>query len=94
MIARLFVVLLASACLAAPAWSQSIYWVDVSFPAPRLGRAESDGSNQVSVPLAEETLPQAIVVDPITSRLYFVEGAFTNAHVRRGSVQFNDMTIW
>jgi DNA-binding beta-propeller fold protein YncE len=81
---------LASALLpVATAGAQQLYWLDTRFAAPTLNRANPDGSLPHSIALPPGSLPEGLVVDPVTHALYWTEATFTGARVRRCGLDFS-----
>lgn len=78
----LILALAALSISAAPAASQSLYWLDTNYGAPTLNRASVDGTSAVSVPLAAGTLPEGLAVES-NGRAYIAEAAWSNARVDR-----------
>ena len=61
----------------------SLYWIETTFPTPKLGRANPDGTNRVTTPLTANSLPEGLALDPAGSRLYWTESAWSGANVNR-----------
>ena len=62
---------------------QSLYWIETTFPAPKLGRANPDGTNRVTTPLTVGSLPEGLALDAAGSQLYWTESAWSGANVNR-----------
>ncbi len=59
----------------------TVYWTEINFATPRIVMADSNGSTISSLPVAAQSLPQALALSGGTGRVYFTELAFLNAHV-------------
>lgn len=85
-----FALVLASALPAAvPAGAQQIYWLDTRFASPTLNRANPDGTSPHSLSLPAGSLPEGLVLDPVTHALYWTEATFAGARVRRCGLDFS-----
>jgi hypothetical protein len=62
---------------------QSLYWIETTFPTPKLGRANTDGTNRVTTPLTAGSLPEGLALDAAGSQLYWTESAWSGANVNR-----------
>jgi hypothetical protein len=62
---------------------QSLYWIETTFPTPKLGRANPDGTNRVTTPLTAGSLPEGLALDAAGSQLYWTESAWSGANVNR-----------
>jgi DNA-binding beta-propeller fold protein YncE len=78
--------------LAAGPAAASVYWIDTSFPSPVLGKADSDGMNPVTVPLAAGTLPEGLALEEGFGHLYWAEAAWSGAAIGRATVALGDLT--
>lgn len=72
--------------LAAQAHAQSVYWIDTSFPLPKLGKANDDGTNPQQVPLTVGTLPEGLAVDSFNGLVYWGEEAWSGARLNRAGI--------
>jgi sugar lactone lactonase YvrE len=71
---------------------QSLYWIETSFSAPKLGRANPDGTNRVTTPLTAGSLPEGLALDAASSRLYWTESAWSGANVNRIGANLSSRT--
>lgn len=89
---RLALVLaIASCALASDAHAQVLYWLDTSFGAPTLNKADASGAAIASVALPAATLPEGLVSD-VTGRVYWAESAWTGARVERSAPNLASIT--
>lgn len=88
----LWVVLTLAVVAASPAAAESIYWVDTSFPAPMLGKADADGMNPVTIPLPPGSLPEGLALDEFQGNLYWAEAAWTGAAIGRAAVSLTGLS--
>lgn len=58
-------------------------WTDTWFGAPRLYRAQLDGSFATSIPLPAGSLPEGLAFDPVNPSLFMGEAAWSGAFIRR-----------
>jgi sugar lactone lactonase YvrE len=77
--------------LAAPASAQILYWIDTSYGAPTLNRADDNGNALGSVALTAGTLPEGMALDA-TGKLYFGEAKWTGASIRRAAPTLASIT--
>jgi hypothetical protein len=78
------VLVVASISVAGMARAQaSLYWIETTFPTPKLGRANPDGTNRATTPLTALSLPEGLALDPAGSQLYWTESAWSGAKVNR-----------
>jgi DNA-binding beta-propeller fold protein YncE len=77
-------VVMAASVLARDAGAQFLYWVDTSFPAPSITRADADGNALTFAPLAPGSLPEGVAV-AANGGIYWAEAAWSNAALRRSS---------
>jgi hypothetical protein len=78
-------VLMAASILAAGvAHAQaSLYWIETTYPTPKLGRANPDGTNRTTMPLTALSLPEGLALDATASQVYWTESAWSGASVNR-----------
>lgn len=72
--------------------AQTIYWVESSFSAPMLAKANGDGSGVERVPLTSGSSPEGLAINLATSKLYWSELAYVNAKINRATISLTDET--
>lgn len=90
---RLFVLVLviAAALPAGDARAQLLYWLDTSFGAPTLNKADGFGSAISSVALPVGTLPEGLACDA-SGHVYWTEAVVSGARVQRAGPLLADIT--
>jgi len=61
--------------------AQSLFWLETTSSSPKLGTANTDGTNARSVALSPASLPEGLSLAPGGSSLYWTELAFSGARV-------------
>ena len=82
---------IASWGFAVAAHAQALYWLDTSYGAPTLNRADADGLGNTSVALAAGSLPEGLALDA-GNKLYWAEGAWSNARIQRAAPTLASIT--
>jgi low density lipoprotein receptor-related protein 5/6 len=66
----------------AHASAQYVFYTDTYEPSPALHRCAPDGSGLATRTLAAGTLPEGVAYDGVHNKLYWVEAAWSGAHIR------------
>jgi hypothetical protein len=85
---RAFLIIACCMTITGETAGQQIYWVESTFSSPKLRRANTDGSNVITVALPSGSLPQGIGLDTTHTKIYWASNRFTGAHVSTGSQTF------
>jgi DNA-binding beta-propeller fold protein YncE len=72
-----------------PAHAQTLYWIDTVYGTPTLNRSDIAGGGHTSIALTPGKLPEGLVFDPASNRLFWMESSFTSARLMKAFENLN-----
>ena len=73
--------------------AQSLFWVETNYGSPKLGSANTDGSNAKSVSLSAGSLPEGLSLPAGGSRVYWSELSFAGARILTADLTLSGIAV-